>query len=153
MHATNLYIYTPRYDYRGIFVNSGAKNMQRQDASNQNCLLVWTPTYVDCTKCNCYSNHCGHPWFELHENDENIQCASYANHRHICACPKVYNVCISFPSEALKHTFEKYASEHHQTMKYGMCDLLGLCKCASSQRITQCSDCCYFCHNLRFNNH
>ena len=98
------------------------------------------PLFFDCTTCNCCSNHCGHRWFELHENDENTQCASYAYQRHICACPKVYNMCISFPGEALKHTFEKYASEPYQTMRYWICDLLCLSKCASSDSITLGSD-------------
>ena len=34
------------------------------------------------------------------------------------ACPKVFSMCISFPREALKLTFEKCPSELHETMKY-----------------------------------
>ena len=42
-------------------------------------------------------------------------------------------MCISFPSEALKLTFEKCPSETHETMKYQICDFLGLRKCASGE--------------------
>ena len=68
-HAHNLYIYTPRFYSRGHVVNRGAKIIQREDDSKQKCR--WTPTQVDCTKCNCCSNLSGHRWFELHENGEN----------------------------------------------------------------------------------
>ena len=60
------------------------------------------------------------------------------HHRHICACPTIFNICISVPSEVLKHTFDKDASEPHQTMKYIICYWFGLRRCASSQRITLC---------------
>ena len=55
---------------------------------------------------------------------------------------QIFNMCITFPSEALKHTFKKYPSELHQTMKYRICDFLGLRKCASSECTKLCSDFC-----------
>ena len=144
-HAHSLYIYTPRFYSRCHFVNRGAQMIQRESDSNQN--YIWTPTSLGCTKCNCCSNHCEHRRFEFHENDENTQCPSYAHRRHICACPKVYDMCISFPSEALKQTFEIHASESYKTMEYWIWHLLRLRKCTSSGRITLCSD---FCENACF---
>ena len=40
-----------------------------------------------------------------------------------------------FPGEPPKHTFKKYASDQHQTKKYGMCNFLGLRNCASREHI------------------
>ena len=139
LHAHNLYIYTSCFDSRGRFVDSGTPILQWEDDSNQNCL--WTPTDFDCTKWNWWSNHCGHRWFKFHKNVENTQYAWDAHQRHICSCPKVFIMCISFSSEAPKLTFDTCPSEPHETMKYLICQILGLRKCASSEHITLCSDC------------
>ena len=137
-HAQHLYIDTQCFDSRGHFINSGAPVLPWEHDCNQND--KWTPKYLDCTKCSCRSDHCGHRWFQFHENVEKHTCARDVHHKHICACAKLFNVCIEFPSEALKLTFETYASAPHKAMKYGTCDFVGLRKCACSVRITLCSD-------------
>ena len=45
--------------------------------------------------------------------------------------PKHLKMCISILSDAPKDTFKEYASDPHQTMKYRICDCLGVRKCAS----------------------
>ena len=70
------------------------------------------------------------------------KCALYVHQRHICACPEHLNMCISFPSEAPKYTFTKRVSDPYRTLKYGICNFLGMHKCASSKRIKQFSELC-----------
>ena len=125
------YIHTLCFDYRGCFVHSGAPIIQWGEDSNQK--HPGTPICFDGTKCEFRSDHYKHNVFEIHEFAQHIECALYVHHKYICACPKHLNRCMSFPSKAPKHYFKKYASDLYQTMKYNICDVLGLRKCACSQ--------------------
>ena len=74
----------------------------------------WAPIDFDYTKCRCRSDSDGHSVFEFYEIAQKHTCASYAQHKHICACPKHHNLCISFPNETPKLTVNKYASDPNQ---------------------------------------
>ena len=150
-HASVWYIYTQCFDYRGRFVDGGAPVLQWEDESTNECL--WTRIVFGCRKCWRRSNSCGHNVFEFHEIARKWKGALYVHHRHICACPQHFNVCIWFPSAAPEHTFKKCASGTYQTMTYKNFDFLGLRTCASSEHIKLLYACCSFCiENLDFHN-
>ena len=65
------------------------------------------------------------------------------------------NICISFSGEIPEHTFKKCVSGSYQTMKYKICDTLGLRKCASGKRIKLLLNLAFkeVFHNLRLKPH
>ena len=68
------------------------------------------------------------------------KCGLYVHHRHICAWPKHLNICISLFGDGQTLTFEKYDPGPYQTMKYRICDVLGVRKYASGESINNFSE-------------
>ena len=59
---------------------------------------------------------------------ENLRCASYVRHEHICVTQKHLNMCMSLFGEGQNLTFKKYDPGQLQTIKYINCDLFGVRK-------------------------
>ena len=108
----------------------------------------------------CSEMHINSHWFWLLQNTSVAQtsvgvlylsfmktmkthkCGLYVHHRHICAWPKHLNICISLFGEGQTLTFAKCDPGSYQTMKYRICDVLGMRKYASGECINNLSDLC-----------
>ena len=122
------------------FVRSGAPVLQWQDDRVQKCQKH--PMVLTAQNASVAQTYVGVTYLSFMKSMKTQNGALCVHRRHICAWPKHLNICISLFGGGQTLTFEKYEPGRYQTMKYIICDVLGVRKYASGGRINNFSELC-----------
>ena len=82
----------------------------------------------------------GVTYLSFMENMKTHRCALYVHHKTFAHCQNTSTFACHCLVKAKTPTVDKYDPGPHQTMKYRICDVLGVRKCASGERINNFSE-------------